>query len=179
MKQTGTFTGQTANGNTLLPSSNPPRTEDFTLVRAGGLAAVRARAVFQTRLIRGTVAGGVGFSYREIAMQRTVTLSDGSGNSIKTVPSAVGYLSPALSIEAGVQLRFSQTLGLVAGLQFIAENASIAGSNQTTAQQPCSATVTSNCTAPLGGSPIQTPAYHVASGPQVMLGPFIGLAFGP
>lgn len=179
MKQTATFTGQTANGNTLLPSSNPPRTEEFTFVRAGGMAAVRARAIFQTRLIRGTVAGGLGLSYREIAMQRVATLSDGSGNNIKTVPNAVGYLSPALSIEAGVQLRFSSTLGLVLGAQFIAENASIAGSNQTTAQAPCSASVTSNCTPPLGGSAIQTPAYHVASGPQVMIGPFLGLAFGP
>jgi hypothetical protein len=179
MKQTATFTGQTANGNALLPSSMPARTEDFTFVRVGGTAAVRARAVFQNRRIRGTIAGGVGLSFREIAMQRIATLSDGSGANIKTVPNGVGYVSPAISIEGGVQLRLTQTLGVVVGAQFIAENASIAGQNQTSAQAPCSSAGQSNCTPPLGGSAIQTPAYHLASGPQVMIGPFVGLAFGP
>ena len=86
-------------------------------------------------------------------------------------PGGVGYVSPALSAEAAFQFRFSQTLALAVGLQFWADNASIAGSNSVSAGQPL----------PFGnsGTTIPTPAYHLATGPQVSLGPFLGLAFGP
>jgi hypothetical protein len=177
MQQTANFSGQPAGSSSLVPASSPARTEQFTFVRAGGMGAIRARASFQTRLFRGTVAGGVGLSYRELLMQRVAT--DTAGNSTKFVPGGVGYLSPALSVEAAGQLRLSPTFGLVVGLLVWADNASIVGSNATSAQQSCGAGVTTGCTAPLGTSPIPTPSYHLASGPQITIGPFLGLAFGP
>jgi hypothetical protein len=176
MQQTANFTGQSSSG-ALVPASNPPRTEQFTFVRAGGGGAVRARASFQTRLFRGTVAGGLGVSYRELLMQRAS--SDPAGETAKYVPGGVGYVSPALSLEAAVQLRLSLTFGLVVGMQVWADNASIAGNNSTPSQPPCSATVTSGCAPLLGTNPTPAPAYHLASGPQVTIGPFIGMAFGP
>ncbi len=177
MKQTATFSPSASGASSLVPAANPARTEQFTFARFGGLGALRARASFQTRLLRGTVAGGVGLSYREIAMQRVA--SDNNGNSVTFVPGSVGYLSPAISAEAGLQLRLSSTFGLVLGLQLWADNASIAGTNSSPAQTPCSATVTGNCSPPLGSNPIPTPSYHFASGPQISIGPYLGIAFGP
>jgi hypothetical protein len=112
-------------------------------------------------------------------MQRVVT--DAAGDSVKTVPSPGSYVSPALSAEAGFEFRFSPTFALTVGALFLADSASIAGSNTTSAVQPCSATLMSNCTPPLGAAvnTIPTPPYHLSSGPQVMLAPFIGIAFGP
>jgi hypothetical protein len=167
--QKASYNGTTATGGPLVPASMPARTESFTFVRGGGMAAVRARATFQTRRIRGTVAGGIGLSFHEMVMKRSAT--DAAGDKNEYVPPGVGYLSPAISIEAAVQIRLTQALGLAIGLQLMADNASIAGSNSVPASQPL----------PFGtnGTTIPTPEYHLATGPQVVLGPFVGLAFGP
>jgi hypothetical protein len=177
VQQTATFTG--AGSGSLVPAASPARTETFTFARAAGAGAVRARAAFQTLRLRGTVAGGVGLSFREMFMQRVA--ADTTGDSIKTVPNAVSYVSPALSAEAALEIRFSRTFALVVGGQFLADSASIGGTNATSAVPPCSAKLTSGCTPPLGGpaNTIPTPAYRVSSGPQVMLAPFVGIAFGP
>jgi hypothetical protein len=168
--QKAIYNGTTASGGALVPASAPARTETFSFVRFGGMAAIRARAMFQTRRIRGTVAGGVGLSFHEMVMKRSATDSAGESNQY-VPPSGVGYLSPAISAEAAIQIRFTQTLGLSIGLQLMVDNASIAGSNSVPAGPPL----------PLGasGSTIPTPEYHLATGPQVTLGPFVGLAFGP
>jgi hypothetical protein len=170
--QKANYTGQPAGGaaGSLVPASTPARTESFTFIRGGGMAAIRARATFQNRILRGTFAGGVGLSYRELLMKRTAADTSGDTNSY-VPPGGVGYLSPALSVEAALQIRLSQTLALAVGFQLIADNASIAGSNSVPAQQAL----------PIGtsGTTIPTPEYHLASGPQVSLGPFLGLAFGP
>jgi hypothetical protein len=167
--QKANYTGQAASG-TLVPASAPARTESFTFIRGGGMAAIRARATFQNRILRGTFAGGFGLSYRELLMKRSATDTAGETNQY-IPPGGVGYISPALSAEAALQIRLSQTLALAVGFQLIADNASIAGSNSVPAQQAL----------PIGtsGTTIPTPEYHLASGPQVSLGPFLGLAFGP
>jgi hypothetical protein len=169
--QKANYTGQSGGtGGSIVPASTPARTEAFTFIRGGGMAAIRARATFQNRLLRGTFAGGVGLSYRELLMKRTATDPAGDSNAY-IPPGGVGYLSPAISAEAALQIRFTQTLALAIGLQLIADNASIAGSNSVPAQPAL----------PFGtsGTTIPTPEYHLASGPQVTLGPFLGLAFGP
>jgi hypothetical protein len=168
--QKASYNGTTATGGPLVPASMPARTESFTFVRGGGMAALRARATFQTRHVRGSVAGGVGLSFHEMVMKRTA--SDAAGDSNQYVPqSGVGYLSPAISIEAVLQIRLTQALGVALGFQLMADNASIAGSNSVPASQLL----------PFGtsGTTIPTPEYHLATGPQVVLGPFVGLAFGP
>jgi hypothetical protein len=169
--QKANYNGQSPSaGGTLLPASAPARTETFNFIRAGGLAAVRVRATFQNRLLRGTVAGGVGISYRDLLMKRSA--SDSSGDTNEYVPpSNPGYVSPAISAEGALQIRLTQTFAVSVGLQLVADNASIAGSNSVPAQQPL----------PFGtsGATIPTPAYHLATGPQISLCPFVGLAFGP
>src|ERR1019366_7548404 len=154
--QKANYTGQPASG-TLVPASAPARTESFTFIRGGGMAAIRARATFQNRILRGAFAGGFGLSYRELLMKRSATDTAGETNQY-VPPGGVGYLSPALSAEAALQIRLSQTLALAVGFQLIADNASIAGSNSVPAQQAL----------PIGnsGTTIPTPEYHLASGPQ-------------
>lgn len=169
--QKANYTGQgEGSAGALVPAATPARTESFTFVRGGGLAAVRARATFQNRILRGTIAGGVGLSYRELVMKREASDAAGDKNSY-VPPGGVGYISPAISAEGALQIRFSQTMALAVGLQFIADNASFGGSNSVPPNSPL----------PFGGgtTTIPTPSYHLASGPQISLGPFLGLAFGP
>jgi hypothetical protein len=177
VQQTADFSGSTS--NSLVPAATPLRTETFTFARVAGIGAVRARASFQTRKLRGTVAGGVGVSYRQMFMQRVVT--DTAGDNVKTVPDSVGYVSPAISAEGALAFRFSSTFSMMIGVLFLADSASIAGSNATSPVPPCSATLQSGCTPPLGGpaNTIPTPSYHLSSGTQVLLAPFIGVTFGP
>jgi hypothetical protein len=103
-------------------------------------------------------------------MKRTASDSQGDSNQY-IPPGSVGYLSPALSAEASLHIRFTQTFALAVGIQFLADNASIAGSNSVPASSPL----------PFGssGATLPTPQYHLATGPQIALGPFLGLAFGP
>ncbi|HEY1696426.1 MAG TPA: PEGA domain-containing protein [Polyangiaceae bacterium] len=159
-----------SSANALVPASLPARTETFTFVRGGGAVAVRARATFQTRRLRGTIAGGVGLSYREMIMKRSAVDTAGD-TSTYVPPNSAGYVSPALSLEAAFHYRISQTLGIAVGLEVFADNASIAGTNSVPANQAL----------PIGtsGATIPSPSYHLATGPQVTLGPFLGLAFGP
>jgi hypothetical protein len=167
-KETATFTGKGAPNQ--LPASFPPRTETFSYVRVGGGAAIRARASFQNRLIRGSIAGGVGFAYREMFMTRKASATDGSGATSNYVPDPVGYYSPAISISGEGQLRISPTISLAIGLHMWADNASIGGSNSATppSQPPT-----------LGNYFQPTPVYHFATGPQVFLLPYLGMQFGP
>jgi hypothetical protein len=158
----------TGSNGAINPASVPARTETFNFVRIGGMGAIRARATFQTRRLRGSIAGGLGLSYRALAMKRST--SDSAGDSLNYVPpQGATYVSPAISAEGNLQYRFSQTFAVAIGLQFWADNASIAGSNSVGPQSPI----------PYAGTTVPTPGYHLASGPQVGLGPFIGLAFGP
>jgi hypothetical protein len=151
------------------------RDETFTFLRVGGGAAIRARASFQNRLVRGTFAGGLGFSYRQMFMKRDATATDPSLGSESYVPDSVGYLSPAVSVEGAVQWRMSPTLSLALGLQMWADNASISGSNSS---PPKSGEGLTNAST-MSFAPSPTPAYPCATGPQVFLMPFLGMQFGP
>lgn len=170
--QKATFNASSSSTSALVPGGTPARTESFSFLRAGGMAAVRARVAFQGRLWRVTGAGGVGFSYREMVMERDASSSTLVEPS-KYGPFSVGYFSPAISAEVAFQLRVSPSLALAIGAEFWADSASIAGNNQV----PATATQ-----APVTGSgtvPIPTPSYTLANGAQVMLGPFLGMQFGP
>jgi hypothetical protein len=166
--ETAHFTGQGAPNQ--LPASVPPRTESFQYIRVGGGAAIRARASFQNRLIRGSIAGGLGFAYREVWMSRKTAATDGTGATSQYAPDPIGYYSPAISVAAEGQLRLSPTTALAVGLQMWADNASMGGSNSFT--PPSSPRL-------IGSYPQSTPAYHFATGPQVYLLPYLGLQFGP
>jgi hypothetical protein len=167
-KETAHFTGQGAPNQ--LPASYPPRTESFTYLRGGGGAAIRARASFQNRLLRVSIAGGLGFAFHEVWMTRKSAATDGTGATSEFAPDPISYFSPAISVAGEGQLRLSPTMALALGLQMWADNASIGGSNS----------FSSPGTTPFLGAYSQpTPAYHFATGPQVFLMPYLGLQFGP
>jgi hypothetical protein len=171
-QQTATFDGMGKSGN--LPAAAPPRDEKFTFARFGGMAAVRARASFQGRLVRGTIAGGVGVVYRQLVMKRATTETDVPRDE-NYVPDGLSYVSPGVSAEGAVQIRLSPTVAIAAGLQFWAENAG--GGKQVPA--PTSPRFLASPNATPQAVPLDTPAYHIATGPQVFLGPFLGMQFGP
>ncbi len=168
MQEKANFDNTTAAGS-ALPMASPGRTETFSFVRGGGLAALRARVAFQTSWIRGSLAGGLGASYHEVAAKRDAVTS--TGLEIPHVPDPVGYISPALSLEAAAEVRLTATLGITIGLEVWADSASIAGKNASPG-------------GPLQPFDVSQPPpvqynYHLASGPQVTLGPFLGMHFGP
>ena len=146
--------------------------EKFTYVRVGGLAALRVRASASFGpVLRGTIAGGVGFSIKEMFMERSSTagaLHDAYA------PSSIQYISPAITAEAALQLRASSTLAFSLGLLLWADNASIAGSNSVPASS--GRYLGAQSSTPY---PIETPQYHLATGAQVFLGPQLGMQFGP
>ncbi|HXX66257.1 MAG TPA: PEGA domain-containing protein [Polyangiaceae bacterium] len=170
--QTATYTG--VGGSNASPYASPARVETFHFYRAGGLAAARARAIFPLgSILRATVAGGLGLSYKEMFMTRRAVATSGGAEDFY-VPGTVGYLSPAVTVEVGLQVRVIPTLALAIGGLLWADSASIAGSNSVPAQAPRNLLAANQ--AP---QPIPTPEYHLATGPQVFLGPYLGLQFGP
>ncbi len=170
VQQTAHFSGLGGQGNS--PLSSPKRDEKFTFGRFGGLAALRARAVVQSERVRGTAAIGIGFSYKYMLMRREVSATDGTDLTYRYVPDGVSYITPALSAEAAVQWRVSPKTALALGIEAWFENAG------TDAASPPQAPGQ-----PMGTNPqqvtIANPGYHFASGPQTMIGPFLGIQFGP
>ena len=109
-------------------------------------------------------------------MERDAVATDSSGRSDKYVPGGVGYVSPGITAEGAVQFRLTPTVAVQVGLFMWADNASIAGSN---AVPPSSTPHALTNGSPGSAAPIPTPQYHLATGPQVILGPFLGMHFGP
>jgi hypothetical protein len=177
-KQTATFAASSSTGSSsLLPAANPARTESFSFLRVGGVAAIRARAAFQTHFIRGTISAGPGVSYRLMQMERDASANDNSGRADKYVPSPVGYFSAALTADASAQFRLSPTVALAVGMFFWVDNASMAGSNSVPPVTTPPHVLTNGTAAT--SVQIPTPGYTVASGPQVLIGPYLGMQFGP
>lgn len=166
--QRASFDGKgNAGQNPLLAA--PARNERFTIARFGGIGAVRARAIFQGPALRASVAAGLGVAYKLMDMERKVTSADGVTNAeSRFVPDAQSYLSPAISADAALQFRLSQTTAIALGLMLWAETA---GSNTRSLPDPNQRM--SN------GAPLPTPSYHFASDAQVFLGPYVGMQFGP
>ena len=134
LTETAHFTSSGA--TTTSPLALPPRDEKFTYARAGGLLALRVRASTQGRLIRATVAGGVGLSYKMLWMARTTTTTDGTNRSDVFSPTSgdsVAYISPAITLEGAVHFRVTPTVALAVGMVMWADNANMAGSNSTPA----------------------------------------------
>jgi hypothetical protein len=171
----GDSTTQTAHfDGTATQFSSLTGQEQFQYVRGGGLAALRARATASFgSLLRGTIAGGVGLSIKEMQMVRHATASATTGQDAY-VPSLVQYVSPAITVEASLALRASSTIAVSLGLVMWADNASIAGKNYV---PPSSGRKLYSTAGP--AEPIDTPEYHLATGPQVFLGPQLGMEFGP
>ncbi len=170
-EQRATFDGSAHNGSNPLLAT-PARNERFKIYRFGGMGALRVRATAQGRTIRGSIAAGLGVSYKYMLSERRAASADGSGLQDADVFDGVGYFSPAISADAAIHLRLGQSTALSLGLMLWAESA---GSGPATKAES---------TRYMGGGsatpvPIATPAYHLASSAQVFLGPYLGMQFGP
>jgi len=148
-----------------------PRVEQFAFLRLGGMGAIRARLSFQSERLRGSVAAGFGLAVKEMLFERD-SKSNSGGENIYTDKSGHTYVSPAISVDASIALRVSPSLAVALGAMGWFENA---GQNlQSNASG--SAYIGSSSVTP---TPIPTPSYHLASGTQVFIGPYVGLQFGP
>jgi hypothetical protein len=110
-------------------------------------------------------------------MERRTTATDGTNRSDVFSPTndnGVGYLSPAITVEGAIQFRVTPTMAIAVGMIMWADNASIWGNNSTPASPP--RTLVASGQAP---ALIPSPEYHLATGAQVFLGPFLGMQFGP
>ncbi len=168
-EQKATFDGKVPQGGNPLFAS-PLRTETFTTLRAGGFGAVRLRLSAQTRGVRFSFAAGFGGALRVLAMQRAADTPDGGSD--RFVPGAITYVSPAASFDLSVHWRVGRSTTLAIGAQVWAENA---GDNAKTARDGSRYIVKGS--APVAVIP--TPSYSLASGTQVLIGPYIGMQFGP
>jgi hypothetical protein len=122
--------------------------------------------------VRITGAAGFGLGYKAMLMKRDTTSADGSGLRDVYVPDPVTYVSPGISAEAALHLRVTPTVAFAVGVEFWAENAPSG-----TASPPSSGRHLLKANTP--PVPLETPQYHLASGAQVFLGPFLGMQFGP
>lgn len=149
---------------------DPARTEEFAVRRVGGFGIMRVRLTFQGEKLRFSVAGGVGLSYRSMLLTRDTTSAANRAFRDAFVPDAEGYLSPVLSLEPSLQYRIGPHTAVALGLSMLVESPRSFDQIPTTKQEPGHS---------LGPSGLTTPAYELASGTQVFIGPFIGMMFGP
>ena len=149
---------------------DPARTEEFAVRRAGGFAILRIRYTVQSEKLRFSVAGGVGLSYRSMFMTRDTTATDNPTFREAYVPDAQTYLSPVISLEPSIQYRLSPKVAVALGMSLLVERP------ETFDQVPTTPQAKGNR---LGPSGLTTPQYELATGTQVMIGPFIGMMFGP
>jgi hypothetical protein len=154
---------------------DPARKEEFTVRRIGGLGALRVRLTLQGEKIRFSVAGGVGLSYRSLILTRD-TSRDSDGAKDALVPDAQGYLSPVLSFEPSIQYRLGAHTAVALGLSVLAESPRAFDQIPTTKAENGHGFSNGPAAPPSG---LTTPAYELASGTQVFIGPFIGMMFGP
>ncbi|MBL0195529.1 MAG: PEGA domain-containing protein [Myxococcales bacterium] len=151
---------------------DPARTEDFFIGRAGGFLLGRTRLSFQTQKLRGSFAVGVGASYRVSFLARDTTGPDPLRDAYAT--DGAGSLSPVLNLDGSVALRLTERLSIPLGLMMLAESPSAKLFGD---QVPRSPPDLNRQLAP--GVGLTTPSYALASGPQVYLGVYLGLTFGP
>jgi PEGA domain len=175
-KQKATFDGTGSLSANRL-AVGVPREEDFSVHRYGGLGAVRARMTVQSDSLRFSIAGGIGASYKRMALVRKATASDGTARTETYSPNSLGYVSPAIAIDASLGYRVSPTTALSLGILFTAENATLLSDTATEVKAPTAP----RYMAAAGQAPVEiaTPTYKLASGGQAFLGLMASLQFGP
>ncbi len=153
---------------------DPARVEEFTIRRAGGLAAARVRFTAQGERLRFSVAGGVGVSRRFLTLERvTRSSADPSLEAPFTIPDAIGYWAPVVSLDPALFFRLSGSTSIGVGVALALESPStFLNGKDTPTTNPAG-------NLRLGVSGLSTPAYELASGTQFYLGPFVGMMFGP
>lgn len=164
--------------------AGPARTEEFQFHRVGGVVAIRARATYDTRHVRLTLAAGPGLSYKQFIFERSTSTDtgyhdryvpeDGKTNPGETDTNTLHYLSPALVGDLAAHIRVTQSMAISVGALMWIETA---GNDVVT--QPDRTRYLVSDAAGASPVPIRTPRYDIASGAQYFIGPYIGLLFGP
>ena len=149
---------------------DPSRKEEFSIRRIGGFGIARVRLTLQGEKLRFSVAGGVGLSLRSLLLTRDTTATANAQLRDAFVPGAESYLSPVLSFEPSIQYRIAPHTALSLGVAVLVE------SPRAFNQIP---TTKSDNTHSLGPGGLTTPAYELATGTQVFIGPVLGMMFGP
>lgn len=153
-------------GNPLL--SSPARDESFVLGRVGFAVLARARLT-SSGARRWSLAAGPGLSFRHHSLVRRVRSDDGGED--RPLLDAPGWTAaPALSVDGSVQLYATDTLRVALGLEIFVDTAW--SGPRSTAD---TGRMLTGGTRPV---PLPTPAYTAASGAQIAIGPYVGLAFG-
>jgi hypothetical protein len=149
---------------------DPARTEEFHIRRIGGFGIFRVRLTLQGEKLRFSVAGGVGLSYRSMLLTRDTTAVSNPALRDAFVPDAQSYLSPVVSLEPSLQYRLGPSTAVALGVSMLVESPRTFDRIPTTKAEGGHS---------LGPSGLTTPAYQLATGTQVFIGPFIGMMFGP
>ncbi|OQB17028.1 MAG: PEGA domain protein [Deltaproteobacteria bacterium ADurb.Bin207] len=154
--------------------AQPAREEEFEIFRAGVLGAIRVRGSVDIAPVRLTGALGAGLSWKMMGMTRSVTTTDGSNGTNRYLPDAVSYWSPGVTMDLGGQFMIGETTTVSAGVWFWAETASDKARTQSESKRVI---VSPQENTP--PRPIATPAYDLANGAQLFVGPYLGMQFGP
>ncbi len=161
----------------------PRRTEEFKTIRAGGVAALRVRATYDSRVVRLSVAVGPGIAYKQMFLEREATTptnfkdryvpDDGKTNAGELEPNKLSYVGPALTSDIAVHVRISPTVAISGGLLAWVESA---GKDLIVQGDKNRFLV-----GPQGSTPIGLPvqSYEPAVSAQFFLGPYLGMMFGP
>jgi hypothetical protein len=150
--------------------AQPAREEEFVIGRFGGGGAFRLRLLWPIDMFRVTTAIGAGLAYRQLLLARDTVAASGAESSISD--DGKGYLSGVLSFELAGQVLIGDTTALAVGFNLWLEHA---GDDLKTQPDP-DVLLLKDGDIPM---PQATPAYDMASGTQVFLGPFVGMQFGP
>jgi hypothetical protein len=172
-KPTVSFDGR--QGSLVNPLvATPARDEEFLIFRAGVLVALRLRSTIDFDVVRLAFAGGLGLSYRKLWMRRDATALDGTNAQAEFAPDPVEYVSPGISLELGLVVPLTEVAQLTVGASFWGESAFNQARTATSSDE---ALLSPDDSTP--ARPLHTPAYDLAQGPQIYLGPQIGMQFGP
>ncbi len=149
----------------------PAREEAFTIGRFGGGGAARLRLLFPVDRFRFTGAVGAGVAYRHMLLARETVAENGATSSTGN-DDGTGYVTGVLSVELAAQVLMAGTSSFVVGFNLWLEHAG--DGVATPAESDVFLTKDGEIPAPQA-----TPAYDMASGTQLFLGPFLGFHFGP
>jgi hypothetical protein len=170
VQPTASFDGKSGSEVNPLVAS-PAREEEFVIGRFGGGGAARIRLLFPVDIVRFTGAIGAGVAYRHLLLGRDTVADSGATSSVGN-KDGDGYVSGVLSVDLGAQVLLVGTTSLALGASLWLEHA---GDGVTTPARG-DVYLTKDGVVP---APQATPAYVMASGTQVFIGPYVGMFFGP
>lgn len=158
-----TYDGSSTPQSTRVVDTSVAREEKYNYLTLGAFGGIGGRLTSPTQLIRFTFGTAFGVSYKDFQVNRDIT-----GDISSTASGGAGYVAPGFLFDAGILLGSTPgvtfSLGAVCWLDFAGDNLAVLDSEKVQ---------TKNGTLKLAGNvPV------AESGPNVFIGPAIGLQFG-